>query len=94
MSTKHFIVRTIGLYGSWGKGENLLEAANACKKAGGKGKDIACISVIFDGANVEVDSYGAVCYGGAEYPNAKCVEVGYAKLSGLILDLNFSGVKK
>ena len=94
MSTKHYIVRTIGLYGSWGKGETLLEAANACKKAGGKSKDIPGISIICDGANVQVDNYGAVCYGGAEYPNAECIEVGYAKLSGLILDLNLFGVKK
>jgi len=87
MQTKHFIVRTVGLYGSWGKGETLLEAAKACKKAGGKLKDIADVSIIYDGPDSYVDDYGALCYGGAKNPNAKLIDVGYMKFSGLLVEL-------
>jgi hypothetical protein len=85
MNTKHFIVRTVGLYGSWGKGETLLDAAMACKKAGGKLKSAAEISIVYNDPDAFIDQYGALCYGGKDHPEAQLIDVGYAKLSGLLL---------
>lgn len=81
---KTYIVCTSDVYGSWGRGSSLYNAALNCHKAGAKKTDVVSMSVILNDPDAFVDNYGAICYGGAGKLNAECIPVGYSTLSGLL----------
>lgn len=58
MMTFTYIVAVLGY---WGRGETIKEAAESCKKWGGKNKDSAAIWVVTNDLKPYIDSNGRVC---------------------------------
>ena len=82
---KTYIVSTTGWPGSWGKGSNLTQAAFNCYKAGAIKNDLVAISIVTNDPDAYIDGFGMVCYGGKGKQDAELINIGYAKLSGLML---------
>lgn len=71
--------------GSWGRGTNLTQAAFNCYKAGAYKNDLVAISIVTDDPDAYIDGFGMVCYGGKAKESAKLIQIGGAKLSGLMV---------
>ena len=82
---KTYLVSTVSWPGTWGKGNNLTEAAFNCYKLGGLKNDMVAISIVTNDPDAHIDGFGMVLYGGVGKKDAELINVGYAKLSGLML---------
>ena len=85
-----YIVKTFGFQGAWGRGASLADAAANCRKAGGKKSDLAVISIVANDSaeeahKAQIDSYGGICFGGENAPNAYLIPVGCTGTLGAIL---------
>jgi hypothetical protein len=74
-----------GWAGYWGRGKTIAEAAKACRENGAK-KTFPCAGwLVLNDEKAFVDSMGACCYGGADAPEAGCINLGkLGKLGGLL----------
>lgn len=82
---KTYLVSTASWPGHWGKGTNLTEAAFNCYKFGGKRNDLVAVSIVKNDPDAHIDGFGMVIYGGKAKESAELINIGYAKLSGLML---------
>ena len=73
---------------TWGKGDSLLEAIRAIKTTGARKSDMCYLSIVFDGENAHNDEDGILRYGGHEFPEAWCVNVGVIGTLGALMKGN------
>jgi len=75
-----FIVMTSNGY--WGRGQTLMDAALACKKAGARADNYCVASLVVGDDEPEVDGYGFICHGGKEKQGSKLISIGLFKRLG------------
>ena len=73
---------------TWGKGDCMLEAIGAIKKAGARKSDMCYLSIVFNSENAHNDGDGILRYGGHEFPEAWYVNVGVIGTLGELMKGN------
>ena len=69
----------MGIYGAWGKGASLFEAAQKCKAEATQSNLPAQLLVIIGDSDISehqafIDRSGGICFGGTNAPEAKLID--------------------
>jgi hypothetical protein len=76
-----YIIRTVGLRGSWIRdNESFAKAAKLLHARGVRKTDHVILDLVINDNGAVVDDYGALSYDGSRRTNARRVEIGYFTL--------------